>query len=101
MKARVNTREMEMYKQFQQNVADVTMQTICAVLYAFELQGYRKKRLQKIFRMIKSIYEMPPVLGKQLEADDVFNRITETYDIDFTNFKISTETFEEFCQHLK
>lgn len=98
MKARVITREEIKTEAFLECKEDFTWQATAAILYAFHLQGYRKKRLQDMYDTIKSVYEMPPVMGKYLRGQEVIDFIKNTYGIDVTQLKVNADTREELMK---
>lgn len=93
MKSRVVKDELKI-KAFLESVEDVTWQAVAAVLYAFHLEGYRKQRLQRVFSMIKSVYDMPRICGKELCGNDLMEFLKQTYDIDVK--QISPKTDSEY-----
>lgn len=99
MKAHRVIDDQKMYQQFCVNVQNITQQTICATLYAYELQGYTEDQIKEMYNTIKSVFELPSLCGKDLEGADVINHIENKYGIDFSDFSIKIESFDEFCKH--
>ena len=77
-----------------------------AVLYGVHLDNldhtkeYRKKRIKAAYESIRRVYEMPAIMGKQLNNSDVQKFILDEYDIDLSEFKIKYESFEEFIERI-
>lgn len=100
MKAHRVIDDQKMYQQFCRNVADITQQSICAMLYAFELNGYDEEQILEAYRAIKSVYDLPSICGKDLEGNDVINHIENKYGIDLSELTIRIESFDEYRKQL-
>lgn len=101
MKARVVTREEMKVEAFIECREDYTWQAAAAMLYAFHLAGYRKKRIKRVFNMLKAVYEMPPILGKELCGNDVMDFLKEKYDVDVKEINVKTEAERKLREKAK
>lgn len=99
MKAHKIIDARKMYDQFCTTSVDTVQETVSAMLYSFELQGYSADQIRSIYYQIKSVFDMPAICGKDITCIDVVDHIKEKYGIDFSDFSIKFETFEEFCKH--
>lgn len=91
---------LEKFNMFLEAKDDVAQQTVAAVLYAYHLQGWRKKRIHRMFENIISILEMPPTIAGSIEGTDVINFLQDKYGIDFERVKLQTETEQEYLKRM-
>ena len=73
---------------------------IAAMLYAYHLQGYRKKRLQDMFERIMSIINLPPTPEGSMDGTSLMEFISKEYGIDFDRIKLQTETEKEYLERV-
>ena len=109
MKSRVDSALM-LSKEAQKELADfrvflkvkdgVAQQTVAAILYAYHLCGFRKKRLQEMYERVLSIINMPPVIGNQIGGNDLIDFLTKEYGIDFDRINLKTETESEYLKRV-
>lgn len=110
MKSYINRNNM-LTKQSQKELADfraflrvkdgVAQQIIAAALYAYHLQGYRKKRINDMFEEILSVLNMPPVMGGQFTGNNLIDFIHKEYDIDFERVKLQAETEQDYIKRTR
>ena len=91
---------LEKFNMFLEAKDDVAQQTIAAVLYAYHLQGWRTKRIRRMFENIISILEMPPTINGSVEGTNLMNFLQDKYGIDFERVKLQTETKTEYLQRM-
>lgn len=78
----------------------VAQQAVAAMLYAYHLKGYRKKRLQDMFEQMLSIINLPPTTTGNISGNDLIDFLEKEYDIDFDRVKLQTETEEEYLKRV-
>lgn len=93
-------KELADFRTFLKVKDGVAQQTAAAMLYAYHLLGYRKKRLQEMYERMLSIINMPPVVGNQLEGNDLIDFLTNEYGIDFDRINLHTETESEYLKRV-
>lgn len=101
MKSYVRMTKEQEFKIFKDNADGVAAQVIAATLYGLHLQGFRKRRLQKAFENIKSVIEMPEIMGKRLEGEEIIEFIKETYGIDCNEITLIKESEKEYMKRTK
>ena len=73
---------------------------ICGDLYAYHLQGYRKKRLQDMFERFMSIINLPPTVSGSVDGTSMIEFLEKEYGIDFDRIKLKTETEKEYLERV-
>ena len=109
MKSRIDSALM-LSKEAQKELSDfrvflkvkdgVAQQTVAAMLYAYHLRGFRKKRLHEMYERVLSIINMPPVVGNQISGNDLIDFLTKEYGIDFDRINLKTETEKEYLERI-
>lgn len=109
MKSRIDSALM-LSKEAQKELSDfrvflkvkdgVAQQTVAAMLYAYHLRGFRKKRLHEMYERVLSIINMPPVVGNQISGNDLIDFLTNEYGIDFDRIRLKTETESEYLKRV-
>lgn len=93
-------KHIEHYKMFLEAKDDVAQQVIAAVLYAYHLQGFRRKRINDMYETILSVIHMPPIAGKHIEGIALMDFLTKEYGIDFDRITLMTETGTEHVKRM-
>lgn len=91
---------LEKFSMFLEAKDDVAQQTVAAVLYAYHLQGWRTKRIRRMFENIISILEMPPTMSGSVEGTDLMQFLENKYGIDFKRVELQTETEQEYLKRM-
>jgi hypothetical protein len=83
---------MRRFEYFDGIADDNVKQAVAMCLYSFWLEGYRKKRIQKLYDQFLGVIEMPPsVLGRDINAEDAMCFLEDKCGIDFGRIKIHKE----------
>lgn len=93
-------KELSDFRVFLKVKDGVAQQTVAAILYAYHLQGWRTKRIRRMFENIISILEMPPTINGSVEGTNLMNFLQDKYGIDFERVKLQTETETEYLQRM-
>lgn len=70
---------------------DVARSVIGSVLLVLHLRKWHKNRIEKFFRDVVSVIDMPPAFGKYATDKDVRKFIQKRYDIDFEKVHLKIE----------
>lgn len=84
------------YNALTANAQNIARSTEALVLYALSLNGYGKKRLQRIHKWVCGLSEIGEAMGKDVTFNDVKAHIAEKNGIDFDELTFRMPTWEEF-----
>ena len=93
-------KELSDFRVFLKVKDGIAQQAVAAMLYAYHLQGYRKKRLQDMFERIMSIINLPPTPEGSMDGTSLMEFISKEYGIDFDRIKLQTETEKEYLERV-
>ena len=77
---------------------------IAAVLMVQVRRGRSKKYIQELFNELVMVFDTPTVFGKEIRSDDMIERLSNEYDLEFNRVKIHKQTERDFvrsAQHDK
>lgn len=106
MKSRINLiskeaqKELSEFRVFLKVKDGVAQQVAAAMLYAYHLQGYRKKRIQDMYERILSIINLPETTAGQIDGTGLIDFLEKEYEIDFSRIKLKTETENEYLKRV-
>ena len=112
MKARINCtrcrKEMldEAYKQylkheydiFESTVDSATTLAIATVLSVMERRGKSKEYIHDLYEEMRLVLAMPKVFGKEIKMEEVCDRFSKEYDIDWNKLELHYEDWEAFLK---
>lgn len=93
-------KELSDFRVFLKCKDGIAQQAVAAMLYAYHLQGYRKKRLQDMFERVMSIINLPPTPEGSVDGTSLIEFISKEYEIDFDRIKLKTETEKEYLERV-
>lgn len=93
-------KELSDFRVFLKVKDGVAQQTVAAILYAYHLQGYRKKRLTDMFENILSVINMPTIAGNQIDGTGLIDFFQKEYGIDLERVKLKAETEKEYLERV-
>ena len=93
-------KELSDFRVFLQVKDGIAQQAVAAMLYAYHLQGFRKKRIKKMFENIISVLEMPPMLNGAVVGIDLMHFLEDRYGVDFDRVKLKAETEKEYLERV-
>lgn len=93
-------KELSDFRVFLKVKDGIAQQAVAAMLYAYHLQGFRKKRIQDMFERILSIINLPPTPEGSVDGTGLMEFISKEYGIDFDRIKLQTETEKEYLERV-
>ena len=93
-------KELSDFRVFLKVKDGVAQQVVAAMLYAYHLKGYRKKRLQDMFEQMLSIINLPPTIAGPISGNSLIDFLEREYEIDFDRIKLQTETEKEYLERV-
>ena len=93
-------KELSDFRVFLKVKDGIAQQAVAAMLYAYHLQGFRKKRIQDMFERILSIINLPPTPEGSVDGTGLMEYISKEYGIDFDRIKLQTETEKEYLERV-
>ena len=79
---------------------DIAQQVIAAMLYAYHLKGYRRKRINDLFDDILSVFDMPEIAGQNITSINVIDFLKEKYGVDINRVHLKAESEEEYIERI-
>ena len=70
-----------------QAINDLLPQMAAAWMYVLDRRGWHKDRVLKAYKDVVALYQMPEVMGKFLQGDDVVEYIAQKYGIDWDELR--------------
>jgi hypothetical protein len=89
------------YQLYEDVMNDMMKQAITAVIAVCEKRRYSKRYIQTLFKDIVMILEMPDILGKSLDCNELMKRYADEYGIDDDRINVKMETLDEYCKRYK
>lgn len=93
-------KELSDFRVFLKVKDGIAQQAVAAMLYAYHLQGYRKKRLQDMFERVLSIINLPPTPEGSVDGISIMDFLEKEYGIDFERIKLKAETEKEYLERV-
>lgn len=93
-------KELSEFRVFLKVKDGIAQQTVAALLYAYHLCGYRKKRIQDMYERVLSIINFPETATGSIEGEGLMEFISKEYGIDFDRIKLHTETENEYLKRV-
>lgn len=93
-------KELSDFRVFLKVKDGIAQQAVAAMLYAYHLQGYRKKRIQDMFERFMSIINLPPTVSGSVDGTSMIEFLEKEYGIDFDRIKLQTETEKEYLERV-
>lgn len=81
----------ETQKIYETAADDVARSVIGSVLLVLHFRKWHKDRIEKFFRDVVSVIDMPPAFGRYATDKDVRNFIQKQYGIDFEKVHLKIE----------
>ena len=91
-------KQLEKFRMFLEAKDDVAQQVVAAMLYAYHLQGYRRKRINQMFENLLSIINLPAEAN--IEGVNLMDFLKDKYGINFDLVKLQTETEQEYLKRV-
>lgn len=87
------------YEAVQYAAPELMAQAIAVMLYAMHLNGFGKKRLNRIYDQYVSIMNMPTnMMGKTATTSDAVKHMRDKFGIDFDRVKPKGKRFREWYE---
>lgn len=93
-------KELSEFRVFLKVKDGIAQQAVAAMLYAYHLQGFRKKRIQDMFERILSIINLPPTPEGSVDGTSIMEFLEKEYGIDFERIKLKAETEKEYLERV-
>ena len=93
-------KELSDFRVFLKVKDGIAQQAVAAMLYAYHLQGFRKKRIQDMFERILSIINLPPTPEGSVDGTSIMDFLEKEYGIDFERIKLKAETEKEYLERV-
>lgn len=89
------------YQLYENVMNDMMKQAITAMIAVCEKRRYSKAYIQRWFKDVLMILEMPEIFGQQLSSNEMMAEYTKKYDLDFDRINVKMETLDEYCKRYK
>lgn len=93
-------KELSEFRVFLKVKDGIAQQVVAAMLYAYHLEGFRKKRIQDMFERMLSIITLPDTLQGGVDGTGLMDFISREYGIDFDRVKLKAETEKEYLERV-
>lgn len=89
------------YQLYEAVMNDMMKQAITAMIAVCEKRRYKKQYIQRWYNDILMVLELPDILGKQLNSNEMMAEYAKKYDLDFDRIKVRTESLDDYCRRYK
>lgn len=93
---KVSSVEERLFRYYDEVADMIARQIVAVVLYHLHLIGWREIRIKRTYEAILSLLDMPPVMGKEAQASDAMDFISDQYGIDFDRLTVQKESLKQY-----